>query len=140
MAKNAPTKNAVEMQRIRARERTWRVALEGIFGLGRTAVRAGAWAVSIFFIAEGAGVFAGKETSVNAMIEAIVSVNADRWVAYSVAAVAVIVAIRSNRLRRKTIADLADYVKKLEMGTDPDRSSSGLTAEGKTADEDKDGA
>jgi len=124
------------MERARSRERSakWEAGLS----FGKTAVRTLGWVAVAYCFQESVSSLAGKSTS--AIISTIFSFQADRWIAYSVAALASIGYVVERRSKTKTVKQLGSHIKELELLIDPDRSSSRLLSTGEASKEDLDGA
>lgn len=130
------TKNDVEMARIQSREKA-RVA-DLRYGLGRTVVRVAAFVAVAYFFFKAAQVYAGTDTRFKAVFDGVISLSADRWVAYILAGITTGAWYRLKKLRERTISEQGTYIKQLESKVDPHRSSSGLTKTGKPRKEDLD--
>jgi hypothetical protein len=124
------------MERIRSKERSLR--WDAILSFGRTVARVLGWAFAAYCLKESIGALAGKETS--AIISSIIKLEADRWVAYTVAALATGGYLIERSSRRKLIRQYGPYIKELETRIDRNRSSSQLTATGEAKKEDLDDA
>lgn len=112
--------------------------LDGCYGLVRTGLRAASWVLCMFFAWKMTQELAGKDTKFTALVNVFFSITSDRWVAYSVSALASLAWWRERKLRHKTIDDLSNHIKELESRVDPQRSSSGLTNKGTPPKEERD--
>lgn len=65
-------------------------------------------------------------------IEIVSSVGNDRWIAWGLAAFAIIISIIQRRLALKKTAQLSELIRGYEERLDPNRSSSGLTPSGES--------
>lgn len=105
-------------------------ALDGFFSLARTTVRSAAWLGVAYFAFLSVQEIAGKTTTFSAVLRAAITVGADRWIAYVVAAICTGGYIHERRLRRRTARELGQHSTDLEELVDPKRSSSGLATTG----------
>jgi hypothetical protein len=81
--------------------------------------------------------FAGRDTAATFSLSVITKLQADRWFAYLFGAGGVGYGLVERRLRRRNIKRLTKHTEELEKRIDPERTSSGLTPEGKTRPEDR---
>lgn len=81
--------------------------------------------------------FAGTKTEASVVIKFLLSMSADRWIAYIFGGGGIAYGVHQRRLRRRNIKRLTGKKTELERRMDPGRSSSGLTETGKTRPEDR---
>lgn len=125
----------VELARIRYR--TIGRLIEGVFSLGRTVTRAGAWVVCVSLLASVARELAGKDTTVIAVLDAFVKLGANQSLYLIVCALFGVGYWRERRVRKSQSKELGAYARKLELLIDPTRSTSRLTDAGDPAREDR---
>lgn len=115
------------------------LVLDRLFLLLRTAVKTAAACYGIY---AGHGLIeslANGKIDWNTVLLAILRGDMARMLLSLIAIVAVVVAISERRLRKILIADRAPYIKSLEERIDVRRSSSKLSPDGSTRQEDLDG-
>lgn len=115
----------------------WLAALNGVFPLLKTTAKYGFSAYMLYCVWQMVEAVAGQETTANVIVRLIGELEIDRWVAYILAGVGIIYGLRQKHLRERSIERLTTYPEQLEKRLDPNRSSSNLTAKGKTRPEDK---
>ena len=111
---------------------------EGVFGVVRTLIRSAAWVGCVGFLYLTVRSLAGTDTKFAAIVNAVVDMKLNEWVAYIMAGGASVGYLRERRLRRKTIEQNQEYIRSLEEKIDPRRSSSGLTVIGEPRKEELD--
>ncbi len=79
----------------------------------------------------------GKETNANILMNTLLELKADRWVAYILAGGAVVFGFNERLLRKRKVAELTGRNSSLEKLLDQKRSSSTLPATGDTRSEDR---
>jgi hypothetical protein len=139
-SKTAPApadKRLAELQERNRQARALRL-IDGGYGLARTLFRTAGWVAVAAFAYLCIGAIAGKETKFEATAKAMLDLSVDRWAAYGLAAICGAGYYNERRLRRKTIKDNGEYIRRLEEKIDPKRSKSGLSATGKPKKEDLD--
>jgi hypothetical protein len=111
--------------------------IDGLVGLLHTGI-IGVVVIFIFFYAKEVLVaFAGKETAANLALSLAANLQLDRWLAYLVGASGVGYGIRQRQVRRRNIERMTGHNAEVEKQVHPTRTSSGLTAKGKTRREDR---
>ncbi len=130
------SKRDVDMQKLRYVERA-RI-IEGIFVTLRVAMKTLAWSAVAYMFASSVVQFAGKETKLAAVINALIDFRVGQYVPWALAALTSTGYLHERRLRLKTIQDKSGYVKQLEQRIDPNRSTSGLQENGEPTKEDVD--
>lgn len=73
---------------------------------------------------------AGKETTLRAVVAALVDMKIDQFFSWAVALIATGAAIRERRIKQRAISGMEEHVRKLEERIDPNRSTSGLAKTG----------
>jgi hypothetical protein len=91
-----------------------------------------AWCAKVSMVSLG-----GKQTDANFAIKFLADIRFHEAVAYTVGIGGAVYGYRQKRLRQRKIAELGPRVTKVEKNIDPKRTSSGLTAEGKTKEGDE---
>ena len=112
--------------------------IDSLFGWLRTAVRAGAWSFVAYCFYLAVKSVAGQNTNVQAVVDAVLHLGMNQWVAYAVAALCGVGYIHERRLRQKANRDQGNYIRELESKIDPGRSTSRLTETGRPTKEDSD--
>jgi hypothetical protein len=98
--------------------------------LGLSIIRCGFGALGCWFLYKAIGTLAGQNTSVTAMVNAIVDMRLAEWAGWGVAGVSTVGYARERQLRKRTIRGTGEHVEVLEKRIDPRRSTSGLTRDG----------
>jgi hypothetical protein len=80
---------------------------------------------------------AGKQTDASFVVKMILSLSADRWIAYAVGAAGAAFGWNERRLKRRDIRRLSRRTTELEKRLDQDRTSSELLPDGRTREDDK---
>lgn len=111
--------------------------IDGVSRLARAAVYGGVVVCVAYYARDAVIAFAGKHTDANLAFSALANLQADRWFAYFFGASGVGYGLRERKLRRETTARLTTRPEALELRLHPGRTSSGLTPNGKTRQEDR---
>ncbi len=112
--------------------------IDSLFGWLRTAVRAGAWCFVAYSFYQATKAIAGQNTNFQAVVNSVMTVGANQWVAYAVAAMCGVGYIHERRLRLQANREQGNYIRILESKIDPRRTSSQLTDAGTPTKEDSD--
>lgn len=112
--------------------------IDGTISLARTALRGAILLGGLYIAAVGAAPFAGRNTEVVALVNAMADLKADRYFFACAAVLASGAWWQERRKRTKLITEWGSYVKELETKIDPDGSSSGLLKTGRPKKEDAD--
>jgi hypothetical protein len=100
----------------------------------------GAWLLGIWitahYIVEAITVLSGKQTDASVVVNLLLNVKADRWIAYILAGSGIAYGINERRLKRNDIERLTRHTDELERRIDPHRTSSRLRPDGTTRRED----
>lgn len=94
-------------------------------------------AIAGHYILGTANVLAGRQTDASFVVQLLVNVQADRWIAYILAGCSVGYGLNERRLRRNDIKRLTNQTSELESRINPTRTSSGLLPDGTTRGEDR---
>lgn len=131
---NQPSKKDLELARIKSRERDklW----TNVFNLARTIVRGGCWVAAVYLLSDAVKEAAGGTTTLNMPFMKY----AGTWLPDVAAVLTGAAWWRERRLRHKAVKSLSAHVARLETTIDPNRSKSGLDAEGRLKKEDRDAA
>jgi hypothetical protein len=89
------------------------------------------------YIVEAITVLAGHETNVSFVLNILLNLQADRWIAYIAAGSLGAYGWNERRLRRRDIERLTRHTEDLENRIDPKRTSSRLLPDGTTRWEDR---
>lgn len=127
-----------DSQALAWRERRYIRIIDGFFSIGRTAIRAAAVVFAIYLIATAAVAFAGRNTQIVTLVDALVRFGADRYILGTVAVLASGAWWQGRRTRGKLIKEWGTYIRELEEMIDPGRQSSGLLPSGRPRKEDID--
>lgn len=123
-------KKELELDNEKLRIALWLSAIDKSAALLTTATIGGV-VVWVFSLMRDALVaFAGAETQVVGLLRAVVDLNINEWLAYSIAALTTGGYVREKKAKTRTIRSLAPYARKYEEAIDPHRSSSGLNRDG----------
>ena len=95
----------------------------------------GLWA--LYMVTETVTSVADAANPNNVLVKILFDLDMERLACILLAGGTSVGYVRERRLRKKTIARFAPFVKKLEEQSDPDRSSSNLTESGDTHPEDE---
>jgi hypothetical protein len=111
--------------------------IDGLVALGRTGLIVGAVILLDRYARDVLITFAGKETAAKLAFSLIVNLQADRWFAYIIGALGLGYGAVERRLRQRNIRRLTTHTAELEKRLHAERTSSGLTPEGRTRREDR---
>jgi hypothetical protein len=139
VAKNPPraaSKEDVQLARIQAQSRA--KFSDNFFKFLRTASIAAAFVASVYFVMSGLQAFAGKETTLNSVVDWALKMDVSKAVAYAVASVCGGTVFWQRRTHKRTIAGMQDHVRQLEEKFDPNRGTSRLLPTGEPRKEDRD--
>jgi hypothetical protein len=130
-------KASKEVQIVWIRHRTIARAVDGLFSVARTLLRASAWVFVAYFFFLASRAFAGKETKLSGVLDAAFKMSFDRYAAYFGCALFGVSWWRERRLRRKVIEEHAPYISELEKTIDPGRTGSHLLKNGRAQSRDR---
>lgn len=129
-------RSEIEMARIR--HHTYAQLMDTVFKIFRTVARAGAFCMVAYFLYHSVEAITNKKTDFKLVIDSVIAVGANQWVAYAVAALCGVGYAHQRRLRKKTVESQGRYIQEIETKLDPKRSSSLLTDSGSSSKEDSD--
>jgi hypothetical protein len=90
-----------------------------------------------YFLYRSIDTLAGKETVATILVKAVANATISRTLSWGAALAFALLYFRQRKLRTDTIKHLAGQRKALELKHDPSRTSSRLTANGETREEDR---
>jgi len=100
-------------------------------------IKYGSFLLAIYMITDAAKAFAGKTSVADLALRVLADIKAPQWVAYALGLGGVGWGWNERRLRHRTVARMARNKEEAEKRLDPGRTSSNLTAEGKSRPEDE---
>lgn len=112
-----------------------REAIHEIFLTVRTLIRTGGVVVSIYICRDLLGAIAGKETILAIKLSFLADIKFA--IALSLAGMASLWGFAERWLRHRKVESMQGRIRELELGIDPQRTTSGLTPKGKTNPKDK---
>ena len=135
-AVNNETSNPAQLQSQRRHDRWFLGIHKGFDVLKHTITWCGIGGV-LYYANEMISSLAGRTTLADIWVGVLVSVQQREWVAYVIAAMALIWGWRERRLRMQKVEYFGNRVVHLESQLDPNRSFSHLTPKGETRPEDR---
>ena len=139
MAKKSATRADVDLASVRSSQLVRVKLIDGAVSVFKTLFRSATFLGVAFFTWLCVQEIAGKTTifDLHAIIEGLKSDSKDRWFWIGTAIVTTVAYSRERRLRLRTVKEITARVKRYELGIDPGRSSSYLTATGQPTPKDK---
>jgi hypothetical protein len=121
-----PDANTIEFYRIQQR-----------YSTARTTIKSIAWVFCVYVAFSAATKFAGQSTSVAISLILTALFDLKFVFSFALAGAACAWAAAERALRHRKVEQMQGRLKQLETQIDPNRSSSGLTTQGKTAPSDR---
>jgi hypothetical protein len=91
-----------------------------------------------YFVRDSLIAFAGKRTEVNSVLQAVANLSVNEYAAWVVSAVTGVAWFKERSNRRRLIKQLGPYAAELEKKLGPERTGSGLLADGQQKRSDTD--
>ncbi len=135
MGKSSPKDRAEKEQDLRFRR--FVKVVDSVTALGSALICYSAFVLCFYFMYRTAATLAGKTTTANIGLGMFGALRIDALVGYTVGVLGTIYGLRQQKLRRDKTEYLQGRIKKLEMQSDPKRSSSKLTPRGTTNPKDR---
>jgi hypothetical protein len=130
MGKSRPKDRAEKEQDLRFKR--FVKVVDSLTALGSALIRYSAVVLPFYFMYRTAAALAGKTTTADIGFGMFGSLRIDALVGYAVGVVGTLYGLRQQKLRRDKTEYLQGRIRKLEMQSDPKRSSSKLTPRGTT--------
>ena len=111
--------------------------IDGLIALVRTGLIAAAVVALGYYFQNALVALAGKQTEASLSFSLVTKLHADRWFAYLFGASGLGYGYVQRNLRRRNIKRLTEHTEEMEKIVHPERTSSGLTPEGRTQREDR---